>query len=70
MDTAAILRDLARAKAAFQLRTIEAIITERPTTQNSRAPNQESAANTTGQADYNTVFCDLNATSIPISGQS
>ncbi|AGG91191.1 MULTISPECIES: hypothetical protein [unclassified Sulfitobacter] len=44
MDTAAVLRDLARAKAAFQLRTIEAIITERPMNDESRAPNQESAA--------------------------
>ena len=30
MDAAAILRDMAKAKAAFQLRAIEAIITERP----------------------------------------
>jgi len=49
MDTAAILRDLAKAKAAFQLRTIEAIITERPMNDESRAPNQESAANTSDQ---------------------
>lgn len=41
-----ILRDLARARAAFQLRTIEAIITERPMNAKNRAPNKESAANT------------------------
>lgn len=56
MDTAAILRDLAKAKAAFQLRTIEAIITERPMNDESRAPNQESAANTTAQTNGE---CDL-----------
>lgn len=49
MTAVTLLRDLARAKAAFQLRTIEAIITERPTTKISRAPNQESAANTSDQ---------------------
>lgn len=51
MDAAAVLRDLARAKAAFHLRTIEAIITERPTNAKSRAPNQGSAANTTAQTN-------------------
>ena len=51
MDTAAILRDLAKAKAAFQLRTIEAIITDRPMNDESRAPNQEDAANTTAQTN-------------------
>ena len=49
MDAAAIMRDLTKAKAAFQLRTIEAIITERPMNDENRAPNQEDAANTTDQ---------------------
>lgn len=49
MTAEALLRDLARAKAAFQLRTIEAITTERTMNDESRAPNQESAANTSDQ---------------------
>lgn len=62
MDTAAILRDLAKAKAAFQLRTIEAIITERPMNDESRAPNQEDAANTTAQTNGSNDYLRASAT--------
>ena len=62
MDPDAILRDLARAKAAFQLRTIEAVITERPTNAKSRAPNQEDAANTTAQTNGRNDYLRASAT--------
>jgi|GEM_PF-1525092 len=53
MDTAAVLRDLARAKAAFQLRTIKAIMTESPINDEPPALPAQDLSMSEGSTDNN-----------------